>query len=299
VTTSLSASVRARRSKACKVSRPFRPQRTGCPFSQGVGLRPRPWAGISRPVGPVEGSPGGVSPRKDGPLSSHIRQGLPEDLPCEPLWSTPLDVHITPDGSPAVAGVSPDVAGAPPDMAGLSPDVAGHSSGRADETNGTADEPNGVADVTNDRADGPNDVADVTNDRAVGPNDAADETNGRADGPNDAADVTNDRADGPNDVADVTNGRAVGPNDVADVTTGKARGPSAVADVTNDRAGEARARPNSPPRVARSRGGTIPLPCGNSAITLPIRFHAELCPAGSRRFRGEACASNFRIRIRL
>jgi len=25
----------------------------GCPFSQGIGLRPQPWAGISRPVGPV------------------------------------------------------------------------------------------------------------------------------------------------------------------------------------------------------------------------------------------------------
>jgi len=31
----------------------FQAAMMACPFSQGVGLRPRPWAGISRPVGPV------------------------------------------------------------------------------------------------------------------------------------------------------------------------------------------------------------------------------------------------------
>ena len=29
--------------------------RMGCPFPQGIGLRPQPWAGVSRPVGPMEG----------------------------------------------------------------------------------------------------------------------------------------------------------------------------------------------------------------------------------------------------
>jgi HIT domain-containing protein len=36
------------------LSRPFRPQGLGTIFSQGIGLRPQPWAGVSRPVGPVE-----------------------------------------------------------------------------------------------------------------------------------------------------------------------------------------------------------------------------------------------------
>ena len=35
------------------VSRPFRPHRVVNLSTQGVGLRPRPWAGVSRPVGPV------------------------------------------------------------------------------------------------------------------------------------------------------------------------------------------------------------------------------------------------------
>jgi len=35
------------------LSRPFRPPGgAGC-FTQGIGLRPQPWARISRPVGPV------------------------------------------------------------------------------------------------------------------------------------------------------------------------------------------------------------------------------------------------------
>src|SRR5947209_1626363 len=33
--------------------RPFRPQRWGAFLSQGIGLRPQPWAGVSRPVGPA------------------------------------------------------------------------------------------------------------------------------------------------------------------------------------------------------------------------------------------------------
>ena len=36
------------------ISRGLQAARMGCPFSQGIGLRPQmPWAGISRPVGPV------------------------------------------------------------------------------------------------------------------------------------------------------------------------------------------------------------------------------------------------------
>jgi hypothetical protein len=34
-------------------SRPFRPQNRVLFLSQGIGLRPQPWAGVSRPVGPV------------------------------------------------------------------------------------------------------------------------------------------------------------------------------------------------------------------------------------------------------
>jgi hypothetical protein len=33
--------------------RPFRPQEILPALTQGIGLRPQPWAGISRPVGPV------------------------------------------------------------------------------------------------------------------------------------------------------------------------------------------------------------------------------------------------------
>jgi hypothetical protein len=42
------------------VSRPFRPHRVVNLSTQGVGLRPRPWAGISRPVGPA--GPGVCAP---------------------------------------------------------------------------------------------------------------------------------------------------------------------------------------------------------------------------------------------
>jgi hypothetical protein len=33
-------------------SRPFRPQDCGDLLTQGIGLRPQPWAGLCRPVGP-------------------------------------------------------------------------------------------------------------------------------------------------------------------------------------------------------------------------------------------------------
>jgi hypothetical protein len=45
------------RSFACRLSRPVRPQGGDMPFPQGIGLRPQPWAGISRPVGPVGSFP--------------------------------------------------------------------------------------------------------------------------------------------------------------------------------------------------------------------------------------------------
>src|SRR3954471_23859340 len=37
-----------------RLSRPFRPQRFNHSSTQGIGLRPQPWARISRPVGPAE-----------------------------------------------------------------------------------------------------------------------------------------------------------------------------------------------------------------------------------------------------
>jgi hypothetical protein len=43
----------AQRLGRCEFSRPFRPQEWGALFTQGIGLRPQPWAGVSRPVGPV------------------------------------------------------------------------------------------------------------------------------------------------------------------------------------------------------------------------------------------------------
>ena len=39
-----------------KFSRPFRPQGGVALFPQGIGLRPQPWARVSRPVGPVDRS---------------------------------------------------------------------------------------------------------------------------------------------------------------------------------------------------------------------------------------------------
>src|SRR3954468_22369644 len=39
--------------RACKVLAALQAARMGCPFSQGIGLRPQPWARFSRPVGPV------------------------------------------------------------------------------------------------------------------------------------------------------------------------------------------------------------------------------------------------------
>jgi hypothetical protein len=38
----------------CEVLAAFQAAGKGCLFTQGIGLRPQPWAGFSRPVGPVE-----------------------------------------------------------------------------------------------------------------------------------------------------------------------------------------------------------------------------------------------------
>jgi len=58
-----------------RLSRPFRPQRFHPPSTQGIGLRPQPWARISRPVG-LQGlasfHPGGVGSRG---RSLHTDQG--------------------------------------------------------------------------------------------------------------------------------------------------------------------------------------------------------------------------------
>jgi hypothetical protein len=51
-TMSLAAWKVARTGSGRKLSRPFRPQPFCHLSTQGVGLRPRPWAPFSRPVGP-------------------------------------------------------------------------------------------------------------------------------------------------------------------------------------------------------------------------------------------------------
>src|SRR5215207_11023997 len=58
--------------------RPARPREPGCPdslaalqaaspamgFTQGIGLRPKPWAPVSRPVGPVRGTWSSCEPQR-------------------------------------------------------------------------------------------------------------------------------------------------------------------------------------------------------------------------------------------
>ena len=43
-----------------------------CPFPQGIGLRPQPWAGVSRPVGPVGSSTDKVHAKASYPVVTDL-----------------------------------------------------------------------------------------------------------------------------------------------------------------------------------------------------------------------------------